>query len=108
MAIGQGEDHHHEGHRKGDDPGEVLHGFSAVARRSIVGIAIEIVIIVIDAFPGAAVQPLAQLLAGLEEGYHLAIDLDRFAGARIARSEEHTSELQSLMRTSYAGFCLKK
>src|SRR3546814_9811659 len=25
-----------------------------------------------------------------------------------SRSEEHTSELQSLMRTSYAGFCLKK
>src|SRR3546814_5214803 len=24
-----------------------------------------------------------------------------------ARSEEHTSELQSLMRISYAGFCLK-
>src|SRR3546814_6241920 len=24
------------------------------------------------------------------------------------RSEEHTSELQSLMRSSYAGFCLKK
>src|SRR3546814_4934741 len=29
------------------------------------------------------------------------------AGARL-RSEEHTSELQSLMRSSYAGFCLKK
>src|SRR3546814_6170206 len=28
--------------------------------------------------------------------------------AEIARSEEHTSELQSLMRNSYAGFCLKK
>src|SRR3546814_6708232 len=27
---------------------------------------------------------------------------------RKARSEEHTSELQSLMRTSYAVFCLKK
>src|SRR3546814_2119704 len=26
----------------------------------------------------------------------------------VVRSEEHTSELQSLMRTSYAGFCLKK
>src|SRR3546814_10649104 len=26
----------------------------------------------------------------------------------IERSEEHTSELQSLMRTSYAVFCLKK
>src|SRR3546814_5427489 len=32
-----------------------------------------------------------------------------FAGGRIApRSEEHTSELQSLMRISYAVFCLKK
>src|SRR3546814_1307512 len=27
---------------------------------------------------------------------------------QIRRSEEHTSELQSLMRTSYAVFCLKK
>src|SRR3546814_10387031 len=26
----------------------------------------------------------------------------------VFRSEEHTSELQSLMRISYAGFCLKK
>src|SRR3546814_7635304 len=26
----------------------------------------------------------------------------------LRRSEEHTSELQSLMRISYAGFCLKK
>src|SRR3546814_10248335 len=29
-------------------------------------------------------------------------------GEREARSEEHTSELQSLMRTSYAVFCLKQ
>src|SRR3546814_1805881 len=29
-------------------------------------------------------------------------------GARRHRSEEHTSELQSLMRISYAVFCLKK
>src|SRR3546814_8265832 len=28
--------------------------------------------------------------------------------AHAGRSEEHTSELQSLMRTSYAVFCLKK
>src|SRR3546814_4963933 len=26
----------------------------------------------------------------------------------VNRSEEHTSELQSIMRNSYAGFCLKK
>src|SRR3546814_3604446 len=30
------------------------------------------------------------------------------ATASITRSEEHTSELQSLMRISYAVFCLKK
>src|SRR3546814_5769857 len=29
-------------------------------------------------------------------------------GAGLIRSEEHTSELQSLMRISYAVFCLKK
>src|SRR3546814_3461249 len=31
-----------------------------------------------------------------------------FRKPRGVRSEEHTSELQSLMRTSYAVFCLKK
>src|SRR3546814_7674801 len=31
-----------------------------------------------------------------------------FADDRHPRSEEHTSELQSLMRISYAVFCLKK
>src|SRR3546814_9951625 len=30
------------------------------------------------------------------------------AAPKIVRSEEHTSELQSLMRISYAVFCLKK
>src|SRR3546814_6643746 len=40
-------------------------------------------------------------------GYgHGTICAPAFAGAR--RSEEHTSELQSLMRISYAVFCLKK
>src|SRR3546814_5596779 len=29
-------------------------------------------------------------------------------GTAVIRSEEHTSELQSLMRISYAVFCLKK
>src|SRR3546814_10581603 len=32
----------------------------------------------------------------------------RVGGATYQRSEEHTSELQSLMRISYAVFCLKK
>src|SRR3546814_10544218 len=34
--------------------------------------------------------------------------LERAPRAAIGRSEEHTSELQSLMRISYAVFCLKK
>src|SRR3546814_4425115 len=42
--------------------------------------------------PGAQVQ-IRRVAAFLESG---------------ARSEEHTSELQSLMRISYAVFCLKK
>src|SRR3546814_3328405 len=33
---------------------------------------------------------------------------ERFVIFRQPRSEEHTSELQSLMRISYAVFCLKK
>src|SRR3546814_2566145 len=40
----------------------------------------------------------------------VALDADRDADrvVRELRSEEHTSELQSLMRISYAVFCLKK
>src|SRR3546814_10573929 len=34
--------------------------------------------------------------------------LHRSGTSRLVRSEEHTSELQSLMRISYAVFCLKK
>src|SRR3546814_4619272 len=44
-------------------------------------------------------QPLVQ---DVEAGDHGC------PGARDDRSEEHTSELQSLMRISYAVFCLKK
>src|SRR3546814_1886954 len=38
---------------------------------------------------------------------HRRAEVDR-AGRGVLRSEEHTSELQSLMRISYAVFCLKK
>src|SRR3546814_7864164 len=34
--------------------------------------------------------------------------VSRWKGREYDRSEEHTSELQSLMRISYAVFCLKK
>src|SRR3546814_7163711 len=52
---------------------------------------------------------LLQWLAGLEEGGGWLIVDEAYADAvPSCRSEEHTSELQSLMRISYAVFCLKK
>src|SRR3546814_7063123 len=49
-------------------------------------------------------------MAAVEEVRLLAAHGQRPAGqgAPHGRSEEHTSELQSLMRISYAVFCLKK
>src|SRR3546814_7579627 len=44
-----------------------------------------------------------------DDGQHFGIPAVEPRGARQDhRSEEHTSELQSLMRISYAVFCLKK
>src|SRR3546814_2812822 len=87
---------------------------------------------------GRSVYGILQRLASLEGRIFRGGDLDLLAGARVAagpggarahvegteadqvdalaglqgpgdrRSEEHTSELQSLMRISYAVFCLKK
>src|SRR3546814_3175483 len=51
-------------------------------------------------------DPLAE-----EDGGHVEREQWRDEGERdrlCHRSEEHTSELQSLMRISYAVFCLKK
>src|SRR3546814_4629462 len=45
---------------------------------------------------------------GLTEASVIMEEINRSGGNSGARSEEHTSELQSLMRISYAVFCLKK
>src|SRR3546814_4507588 len=48
-------------------------------------------------------------LAGFQCGDQLGVaDLPPGDPDALVRSEEHTSELQSLMRISYAVFCLKK
>src|SRR3546814_3648140 len=48
-------------------------------------------------------------LACVHGAYHLAFPIRQVGHAKNdGRSEEHTSELQSLMRLSYAVFCLKK
>src|SRR3546814_6651990 len=46
-------------------------------------------------------------IAGILVGWWYLLRLLQAPGAPMARSEEHTSELQSLMRISYAVFCLK-
>src|SRR3546814_1334085 len=52
----------------------------------------------------------AQLRARLLQQFaqRILAPLQRTGVLRLQRSEEHTSELQSLMRISYAVFCLKK
>src|SRR3546814_6056967 len=68
----------------------------------------------------AVVERLVNVLEHTEKGGRLAFAIDVPAALHLAmqeehlsevvgaRSEEHTSELQSLMRISYAVFCLKK
>src|SRR3546814_7477736 len=58
-----------------------------------------------------ALSDVSDWVRGLEAGADDLLttpvnDIPLFA--RVRRSEEHTSELQSLMRISYAVFCLKK
>src|SRR3546814_8253013 len=57
------------------------------------------------AFAGVVIESLANHLQLTESCRNFS---ERFAWPRFGRSEEHTSELQSLMRISYAVFCLKK
>src|SRR3546814_7398834 len=53
------------------------------------------------------IESLRELVAILDP--EIGIEFQRVGHVRrVARSEEHTSELQSLMRISYAVFCLKK
>src|SRR3546814_7147520 len=81
-------------------------------------------------FAGAADDELARsavyrdqidaiaVMVGIVKLLRAALDRDRptvdqllsrpFLRRQLGRSEEHTSELQSLMRISYAVFCLKK
>src|SRR3546814_6836975 len=44
----------------------------------------------------------------VERGYGVQTEHNSHHARASRRSEEHTSELQSLMRISYAVFCLKK
>src|SRR3546814_2597749 len=85
-------------------PASRLRASAVVAMRDCRGFTLVelMVVLVIVGLMGAAV-----VLTAPDDSRTLVREADTFA-ARLVRSEEHTSELQSLMRISYAVFCLKK
>src|SRR3546814_3940907 len=80
--------------RRAERPGEEGEGQAAIGRQQLRGGG------------GGGEEERAEDQAG---GGGVDIEVVEFhRRADQARSEEHTSELQSLMRISYAVFCLKK
>src|SRR3546814_1683492 len=80
-------------------------GIGEVAGVHLLGdLALEVVALVDEFLVGV-------VAVGLEAGDDLFllpfVEGDGLQDHALARSEEHTSELQSLMRISYAVFCLK-
>src|SRR3546814_3043055 len=73
------------------------------------GVVVLVVVLVVGAraVAGAHVHPAVALALGGVHAERSRVTQGVVVAARH-RSEEHTSELQSLMRTSYAVFCLKK
>src|SRR3546814_9331624 len=83
-------------------------GHQAGARRLVVGIPDAMRDRIVDRRQVAAPQPVVVGQAGIERLHPRAARAVALDAMDAKRSEEHTSELQSLMRISYAVFCLKK
>src|SRR3546814_2708904 len=79
--------------------GAFANPFTEIAKRNM-----EMFAAATGAKPGNAAEPEPDTKAELAELKEQMAALQR----KLDRSEEHTSELQSLMRISYAVFCLKK
>src|SRR3546814_9785409 len=82
-----------------------LHGVAAeVVGEGVVGERVDLCLVapLLEVDEGVAGDVLREAGAEVAEDAALAVEGDE------VRSEEHTSELQSLMRKSYAVFCLKK
>src|SRR3546814_3117444 len=69
-----------------------------------VGAGIHEQLVELNILLGVGVEEVVELQPG-DRQHRLAVEL---GVVNAVRSEEHTSELQSLMRNSYAVFCLKK
>src|SRR3546814_4171603 len=80
--------------QKGRDPGEALVGFGVKDME--------------DRADEQCVACFFPVISLLEAAFRIDQHIGDILNVAHFRSEEHTSELQSLMRTSYAVFCLKK
>src|SRR3546814_3799564 len=87
-------------------PTDTLFPYTTLFRAPLVGVEVilhpELLAAGVD--PHVGVRAVAVHVAPGARQPALAHDV----GDLVGRSEEHTSELQSLMRISYAVFCLKK
>src|SRR3546814_3152252 len=72
------------------------------------GVLIPLAFMIVITLLPKAKQPIGLALFALSATFAPAIGPTIGGYATQNKSEEHTSELQSLMRTSYAVFCLKK
>src|SRR3546814_9273269 len=90
------------------DPGESTKSWAGLARLTewLIGEGVERGDHVV-ALGGGVIGDLVGFACSIvKRGCHF-IQVPTTLLAQVDRSEEHTSELQSLMRTSYAVFCLK-
>src|SRR3546814_9253449 len=84
--------------------GTPLGCFSAIRRNSLADKLIAVLSVSFIAIPYFVISIYTLLIFAVMLQWFPAIGV----GEQGDRSEEHTSELQSLMRISYAVFCLKK
>src|SRR3546814_10593456 len=82
------------------------HETAAASRHSLA--ALSALIIRADDAPSNTLEGLIRDMLRPMLREWLDANLPELVQKMVARSEEHTSELQSLMRISYAVFCLKK
>src|SRR3546814_1147848 len=82
-------------------------GVLVVAQRGFVLAVVIFVVEVVVLVPRFEDFVLDHIVDGVDADAEQPV-LDFALPRRLDRSEEHTSELQSLMRISYAVFCLKK
>src|SRR3546814_9950943 len=84
-------------------------GFGSVGFRCLFGLQVEN-IIAVGQLAGAARRFVARYHAPdrRQDIFHRRLSRQVAHAGPLRRSEEHTSELQSIMRISYDVFCLKK